>query len=265
MPVNLSQFIQTLNKFDGAAKTNHFLVEIAAPPVLSSLTSTETLSLLCQATSLPGVQIGTDDSVMPYGYGVVHKMPWGVVFSDIDLSFFGDARGIVHNMLTQWLNSIVMFNTDSAVDSTTTGQPFFVSYKNTYATTVTIKSLDDRNNSIMEFKLHDCYPTAVYEVGGDWGAQNDIVRIRTRFTFSRWTVSYQKLTSEQQTPLRGLRGFVDNSLNNNRVFLPEGTSDIVNEFRNATISLPQTQSVTTFVDGYKRALPLLGGNDYFKF
>lgn len=261
MPVDINQFMQTLNKYNGVAKTNHFLVEISTPPVISSLAASSTLSLLCKATQLPGIQIGTDDSIIPHGYGVTQKMPWGVVFSDIELSFFGDGKGVVHNILTEWINSVVMFNNQSASAATDTGQPFFVSYKQNYSTTITIKMLDVMKRAIIEYTLYDCFPVALYDIRGDWNTENNMVVFDTRFTFSRWTVKHTQLTSEEQISATGIVRQVDSSLGL-KTYNPD-ISNAVNEFNNKSVSRVNTQTVRSLADAYNRASSQLGSRDYF--
>jgi hypothetical protein len=251
MPLNLNSFIQEMNQLGGPAKVSHFAVQINTPSSISS-GSSKTLSLLCESTTLPGISIGTDDNFRPQGFGLPQKMPWEIVFTDLQLTFFGDNKGKVHQILTSWLNSVVSYNASDPLNVS------FVAYRSDYATDMKITSFDPLNNTIIEYTLYDCFPTGLFDINVAWGAQNDIMKIPVRFSFNRWTVTYNQLGLAFGGIVGDLVQTVGDLLTGRNP-----ASQISDLFGNVSGALNAPQPFLSFTDNYKNALPLLGGNDSF--
>lgn len=193
---DIKSFIDNINQLNGPASASRFFVTITVPSGLGSATDAQKLGMLCETAPLPGLAIAVNDRSQPYGYGPVYKMPWGAIFTDINLTFIGDSQGYVHKFFASWLNSIVNFNNSQVAQPSDSGaMPFFVNYSSTYKTTVTIQTLDYRNNTIITYTLYDAWPMLLGDVQMAWSAQDQVVRIPVQFNFSRWTVAYTQAKS----------------------------------------------------------------------
>ena len=193
MTIKISDFMTTFGNLGGGLSINHFMVTFTAPPKVS-LSSTQSLSVLCESAPLPGVQIATMDRTLPYGYGPNYKLPIGAVFTDVELRFFGDAKGMIHNAFTSWLDTVVNFNAASVNDTSTGMTPWFVNYLDDISSDTIIQAFDPIGNAIITYTLIKSYPTWVGDIQGDWGAQDQLVKIPVRFNFVNWKVKYSALT-----------------------------------------------------------------------
>lgn len=208
MPISVKDFMTAFNAVQGGLGINHFMVTFAPPstqpgsPGGSSLVSgsMQNLSVLCDSVPLPGLMIVTGDKSLPYGYGPNYKMPIGAVFTDLELRFIGDAQGFVHKIFTDWLNSVVTTNVQAMSDNSNAAyQPYLVSYLDDISTTITIDAFDPKGNKVITYKLFKAYPTYLGDIQGDWGAQDQIMKVPVKLSFVNWQVSYSSLTSASGT------------------------------------------------------------------
>ena len=109
---DIQQFRSELGQV-GVAKTNLFYVTFALPPFLFDGQTDRTLSLLCESTAIPGLQIVTDDSIKRHGVGPTDKRPVTTAFGDLNLSFIGDNNGVILKFFHKWMDFIINFNNDS--------------------------------------------------------------------------------------------------------------------------------------------------------
>jgi hypothetical protein len=198
--LKISDFINNLGQVNGPASAARFFVSITIPQGLGTATDAKRIGMLCEAAPLPGIAIATNDRSQPYGFGPVFKMPWGVIFTDINLNFIGDNNGYVHNFFTKWLNLAVPFNTTAIDQSISTHTPFFVNYSNIYKTTIVIQALDLKGDAIITYTLYDAWPTLLDDIQQAWSAENQYVKIPVRFNFFRWTVTHAKSNTFSTNP-----------------------------------------------------------------
>jgi len=106
--VDIKKFTANIGKLGGPAKNSFFAVEIATPGF--SAATAESLMYLCEAAQLPGMQLGTEDSFRPGGFGPSENMPWGVMFDPVQLTFIGDNSGFIYSTFVSWLTTISQWN-----------------------------------------------------------------------------------------------------------------------------------------------------------
>lgn len=191
---SINQLRSQLTKTD-ILSTNLFYVSFAG----LSAPASQTMSLLCHQTSLPGVSFGTSET-RRYGYGPVEKKPTFPIFTDLSMTFIGDGRGVVHKMFYNWMNTMVRFDsptaaawgpaaTGSAFNSTSL--PYEVSYKDNYSTTITITAVDRSNQEIIIIDLLEAYPIALGDISMSWSDTDSLMNIPVTFTFMNW--KYQRI------------------------------------------------------------------------
>jgi len=87
----------------GIARTNRYEVRIPFPRD----TSSEFVSLMCDATNLPGLNIATTPSKM---FGEIREVPYERMFDPIQLSFYVDAKFNIRSAFERWMHLIVNQN-----------------------------------------------------------------------------------------------------------------------------------------------------------
>lgn len=182
----INGFRSTINGLGGLQRSNHFYVTIPNPKILKSDIGPILLPFLTDSTNLPGVSLATSE-VRRYGYGVAEKKPYAPIFTDIQMSFYGDGSGTAHKFFYKWMNGIVKF--DNGVNGKSGFnklRPFEVEYKTDYAVDIIITTLDEKERKIMEFKLYDAFPIAIGDISMSWGDTDSFQKIPVTFTFSRW-------------------------------------------------------------------------------
>ena len=249
----LSEFIANLNSVGGVSRTNYFAVEIATPQSLrGKVQKARQFTLLCEGTNLPGINIGVEDRHMPHGFGVTQRMPWGLTFTDTNFSFYADNKGIISSLLTEWVNSIVKFNHEEINDN----EGYLVSYRSRYATTITIRHLDQRHNTIVQYKLFDAYPGSIYDQAMNWSDTNSSNKIVVRMLFTRWTVEHFKLNLNDAAALADVNVRVKESLGS-RI-----TDEIARsvERQVSTVATSVVSNIgARFIENVQQAIPLLSG------
>jgi len=131
---------------------------------------------------------------------------------------------------------------------------------------------DPRLKSIIEYTLHDAFPSSIYDSTLNWGDAG-YMRFQTRISFTRWTVKYEKLGKTSSKLLAGLNDEINKTINGliskggamlgiNNANLPTynfDLTDAVNSIRGDLVNRAQTKITSALVDSYSKAIPLLGG------
>lgn len=204
---DLSNFIANINVLDGVQKTTYFYVEIPLPRIYGNSAQSQTLSLLCDSASLPGISFATSE-IRRYGFGPVEKKPYAPVFVDASMSFISDGYGAVQNIFDQWMKRIVNFTSlpyEGSVSTKIAKQinPFEVSYKDDYSTEIFIVTVNDQNDEITTTILNRAYPIFMGDVALSWADTDSFVRIPVTFTYYNWTRKMFKVKQEINAPSQG--------------------------------------------------------------
>lgn len=184
---SVNEFRSFLYKKNGLARQNRFYVTITAPKVMGGRTEdARDISFLAESTNLPGVSLASTE-VRRIGYGPTERFPYAPIFVDTNMSFLGDNTGTVHNFFTEWMNSVLRFDSHHLEATGRTGlDSYEVEYKDQYCVDIKITCVDEMNQKIMQFTLVDAWPIFLGDVGLGWGAVDDVMRIPVTFTFVRW-------------------------------------------------------------------------------
>lgn len=184
----------------GIEKPSLTYVGFTPPPSLNKR-STDASYILRNLVSLraenvvtPGVQLATT-GIRRYGAGPIERIAYSAAFNDIQVSFIGDARGIIHQFFYFWMRSIVGFHDlprwSASNDPLHEFKPYQVGYRQDYSTTIDIITYDEIQEKIGTVKLYNAYPVALGELTRSWANINDLVRIPITFTYTHWSYSDQ--------------------------------------------------------------------------
>lgn len=149
------------------------------------------ITLRAERINQPGIQLATN-SVRRYGVGGAEKKPFSASFSDVGVSFIGDAGGVIHQFFYMWMNSIVATHDmpSGGANRDPFGKaPFEVEYRDNYRSRIQIITYDEIQEEIGTITLYNAYPTSLGEIQRDWAGVNDLVRIPVQFTYSHWAYS----------------------------------------------------------------------------
>lgn len=144
--IDINQFKSAVHKHD-LERPNLYAVKIGLPRtapggeggLLEAFDESEKgriLTLFCKSATLPGIALGTVDTKR-YSVGPTHKMPIGVGFSDVSMTFLCDASGVTYNVFYQWLNTIMPFSDGTQAPGN--GRSFQLEFKKNYESDITIE------------------------------------------------------------------------------------------------------------------------------
>lgn len=193
-PFSVSTFINELDKRGGPLSQNLFTVQINLPASIQRADDSRYVSLMCEAAPLPGISLGTDDTIQRYGYGPTNRAVWGAVFTSFNMDFIVDAKGTTTSVFTKWVDSIINFNDpEHIMQSNAFGQPFMVSYHDDYATTMKVYSHDSTGAKVIATTYYDVFPIRINEGQLSNNASNAYVKLSVNFSCTRWTTEYLDL------------------------------------------------------------------------
>lgn len=175
----------------GFLRPSNFLVYIYPPSWAKETEDRFDIAYLTSATSLPGMQILTQDARI-YGAGPLVKMPYDVATTDVTMTFYVDANGKSINYFYEWLKNIVNLSHDQTqVRSGAYSNQ--VAYRSWYSTSIDIMLFNDRPNgdptesaqdsALAIYTLFDAYPINVSEPGLSWQSGNEILQFSVTFTY----------------------------------------------------------------------------------
>lgn len=187
---NVQEFKSTIDANSGLLRNNRFLVEFPEPRALQGKLSNSArqVPFYCKAAPLPGIGILTQD-IYRYGYGVIERRPYGMVFNDAMLHFYVDGANVVRGWFRNWINVMVNPGIENGISSKSriTGYSAYEhSYKTEYATDVRITSFDSEGNPKIRVVLSEAYPNYVGETYLDWDDKNQNMLLPISLTYRDW-------------------------------------------------------------------------------
>lgn len=238
----ISGFRSTINSLGGLQRPNHFYVTIPNPPMLQGDIGPILLPFLTESANIPGVSLATSD-VRRYGYGPTEKKPYAPIFVDQQMTFFGDASGVVHKFFYKWINGIVKSDEFPLGTPGYNGvRPFEVEYKRQYAVDITITAINEVDRKIMEVKLFDAFPIAMGDINLNWGQNDGYVGIPITFSYYKWkrtdiSINLDELIGEDLSSVQRLlrAGTAIQTLA--KVRKPNNVADIINVVNNSKIAV----------------------------
>lgn len=190
---------------DGVVRNHSFVVSFRTPNLmvgqtLSGLNGeqvnlnslTRIFSVRADSVHLPGLIFPTSDSFR-YGIGPSQKMPYGVAFADVPMSFILDSRGLIWSYFYAWTNLIFNFsanmNANRDPNGVGGGNPSYtLAYRDDYETDVNVDVFDPMGMTILSLRFNHAFPNLVQDIPLNWGATNEITRMGCTFTYRDWEI-----------------------------------------------------------------------------
>lgn len=196
--MNTSRFLVTITPpkafgEDTVAQTDSEQAETLGTNAQAGFSRTQ-LPFLCSAVNIPGLTIDTADNY-PYGYGYRTRMPTGQTFPEVTCTFYGDSQLLSKNFFTKWMQSIVNFNGDAAMNGSTkvnNAAPFELYYKDSYQTTINITMFDVKAETIVTYTLHNAFPVTIGDVAVAWENSDQLYTFTVSFSYDFWTSTFTK-------------------------------------------------------------------------
>lgn len=200
------------------------------------------VSLRAERVATPGVTLGIS-TVRRYGVGPMEKLPHTATFGDMNISFIGDARGVIHQFFYAWMRGIVGFHdvprNGYANDDLYGRYPYEVGYRYNYSTTIDIITYDEIQEKIGTIKLYNAYPIAIGEIARSWDSVNDLVRIPVTFAYTHWNyadqLNIQLIEPNRSTPAEQNSSLLTNVIRGmtalqtiSAIKRPRNVNDIIN-------------------------------------
>lgn len=237
---SINEFKSAMNQYEGLLKNNLFLVQII-PPFTMSDASARDIILFCDNANLPSVRLATDEGVVRHGYGPTEHMPYKPMFTEVQLGFYGDGKGMIHNFFQEWIASIVNFDLSQGFESnnTRTGMsPYEVAYKQDYATQIQMCVYNEVQSNIMEIEIMEAFPLSIDDIQLSWGSNDELMRISVRFAFTYYiskSSAPQSLMGGGTSILGMLQKGASIAQTISTIKKPQSLGDFVNVVNNANI------------------------------
>lgn len=170
--MNIDKMIAELNRGGGVASPARFQVNVHFPTKLGAISQFGDASvLLAEITELPGRQIATTPQIM---YGLARKMPYGVVYNDLPITFICTNSMNLRHLFDEW-HSLITDPTNN-----------FFNYYNDYVGTIDILKLDEQNNIKYRYYLDEVFPITIESQGLDYAATDQYLKLTVQFAYRRW-------------------------------------------------------------------------------
>lgn len=166
--------------------------------------NSDKLILRCESAVLPTVQVLEEENIRRYGYGLVEKVPYGVQFNDLTLTWLVDRRSELIDFFHQWMNTITFYETEGATAFTNSSSQrqadkarpglsgyrgYEVGYKDEYSCPlVRIRVYDRQLNNVTEYILYDVFPMNIQSQNLAWNQENEAQKLSVTFAFTNMTV-----------------------------------------------------------------------------
>lgn len=168
-----------------------------------------TLMMRCESIILPTPSLLEEENIRRYGYGPVEKVPYGVQFSDVSMTWLVDSNSEIIDFMHQWMNTIVMHDAPNANmsqtpssekrDSLSNYRPFEVGYKDGYTNpTVRVYVYNRQLQTVTEYEMFDVFPMNIQSINLAWADENNVQRLTVNFAYTNMRVKTPRKTTESQ-------------------------------------------------------------------
>lgn len=220
--MSYKQFKNSIKRF-GLARDNRFDVEIPLPDLLLDRTGNNEktsnafssvlkrffgsgnevvrgLSLMCEETELPGLQIATTETTRN---GNTTKQPYSFLYNTQSFTFFVSEAMYEKNIFDEWSDLIIDRKTNK------------IKYYSDYITDITIHQLDSQENKIKSIVLKEAYPITINALPVNRSNINTFHRLTVEFAYKKWFDRADLYKSPETNYLEGtaLYPFVSDALN----------------------------------------------------
>lgn len=167
--MSLQSFISEVNR--GMSRTNRYEVTIPFPN--TSRDGSRLVSLFCEATNLPGMNIATTPQKI---FGEMRQMPYERMFDPVNLSFYVDSNMEVKAAFERWIQLI--FNQTNRS----------IGYYDDYVRNVDIqvKNVDDSTSYVL--RLYEAYPKAIQTIQLS-AESREVMKLQVQLEYKYWTSS----------------------------------------------------------------------------
>jgi|TARA_R110002073_G_scaffold135054_2_gene282940 hypothetical protein len=178
----------SLQQAGGLYQPTMWLLQLTSPLCLAG--DQRPINFLCNSGVMPGKSITTFDHKR-FGYGVADKRHTGAAFNDITFTFFMSNDGEPQTYFNEWLENIFYTNASNSIDAASpTGTPVFnARYRDQITVDMQIFLYDIAQNKIMQYTLHEAFPTVIGEQTLEWGANDSFGVLPITFTFRYYSMS----------------------------------------------------------------------------
>jgi len=175
----------------GPAQACHYSTIISPPPVMGNLGGglgtafgygvTVALSVMIEESEIPGRQFATTPFIM---YGTSVKMPFGVVYDDLTLTFIATNNMVERLFFDEWQRCI----------SDPTNNYF--NYYDDYVTDINIIKTKPEGDSLLGIPtylvtIEEAYPIAIQKQELSYAAEN-YMKLSVTFAYRRWRNIWDK-------------------------------------------------------------------------
>jgi hypothetical protein len=154
----------------------------------------QTFKFRCEKAEFPGKTLATNEDIG--GGGTTLKLPYDVVYNDIQLSIICSEDKKERMFFENWMNSIIGpagYDYSQIRDGKTvyfSQGPGLVNYYEDYAkgVTLSVKQLNATANVIMDFVMSDVYPIAISPMNASWDETNSYQRFSVTLNYRYYTL-----------------------------------------------------------------------------
>lgn len=163
------------------------------------------LTFRCENVLLPTVALLQEENIRRYGYGPVEKVPYGVQFSDVTLTFVEDQYSEINNFFYQWLNTIVNYESSGGLMRRGVGREtlneysaYEVGYRDSYSMPqLTIETFDYSQKAVTAYTLYEVFPTDIQSVNLSYADENQILKMTVTLAFTDMATEDRGKTPEE--------------------------------------------------------------------
>lgn len=168
--VDINEFNKVQSR--GLQFNNRFKVILPGEGDLNS----RDINLMCESVTLPGMSIDTDNRTIGL---ITQKMPNGISFSDVRMSFYCTADNAIREYFNNWQKSVV-----------NSGNYYEINYKSGdggYSKTVDIIQLHKQTEKeIYKCRLFHAFPINIEEAELNNSTATEVMKISVTLNYSHW-------------------------------------------------------------------------------
>ena len=164
------------------------------------------LIMRCESIILPTPSLLEEENIRRYGYGPVEKIPYGVQFSDVSMTWLVDSNSEIIDFMHQWMNTIVMHDSPGANmaqtsqkrDNLNNYRPFEVGYKDGYTNpTVRVYVYNRQLQTVTEYEMFDVFPMNIQSMNLSWSDENQLQKLTVNFAYTNMRVKAPRIVKNQ--------------------------------------------------------------------
>jgi hypothetical protein len=163
------------------------------------------LIMRCESIILPTPSLLEEENIRRYGYGPVEKIPYGVQFSDVAMTWLVDSNSEIIDFMHQWMNTIVMHDSPGANmaqtsqkrDNLNNYRPFEVGYKDGYTNPIVrVYVYNRQQQTVTEYEMFDVFPMNIQSMNLAWSDENQLQKLTVNFAYTNMRVSAPRIVKD---------------------------------------------------------------------